>query len=60
MYCLEEGLDQKRDVAAPLAQRRQVDWEHADAVVKVLAESPINNHLLQGLEGERGCPRQRA
>ena len=37
----EEVLDQERDVLAALAQRRQVDADHVEAVVEVLAEAAL-------------------
>jgi hypothetical protein len=50
---LQERVDQHRDVGHPLAQRRQVDREGADAVVQVLAEAAVGHHRLQRLVGGR-------
>ena len=36
---IEEKIGQQADVVATVAQRRQVQLEHADAVVQVLAEA---------------------
>ena len=36
---LEEVLDQRRNLFAPLAQRRDVDADHVEPVVEVFAES---------------------
>ena len=50
-------LDQQRDVVAPVAQRRQRDREHVQAVVQVLAKAP-GLHL--GLAGRGWSRRPRA
>ena len=38
---VQEVLQQQRQVAAPLAQRRDLDVEHVEPVVEVLAEPPL-------------------
>ena len=43
----QEVLDQQRNVFAPLAQRRQGDRDHVDAVIEVLAECTARHRLLQ-------------
>ena len=41
---LQEMLGQQRNVGDALAQRRQFDVDHVDAVVEILAESPVGHH----------------
>ena len=38
---------QRGDVLGPLAQRRQLDREHREAVPEVLAEAPLRDHRVQ-------------
>ena len=40
-------MGQQRDVAGALAQRRQLDRDHVDAVVELLAELPLGDGLAQ-------------
>ena len=40
---LQEAVGQQRDVARPRAQRRQLDVDHVDAVVQVLAEAAFGD-----------------
>ena len=44
---LGEMADQPRDVVAALAQRRQHEREHVQAVVEVAAEAAVGDHLRQ-------------
>ena len=44
---LDEVLDEHRDVVAALAQRRDADRDHVEAVVQVLLEAAVGDHLLQ-------------
>ena len=46
---IEEEIDQQADVVAAVAQRRQVQLEHAEPVVQVLAEPLVADVLLQVL-----------
>ena len=43
----EEEVGQQRDVFLALAQRRQHDRQHVEAVEQVLAEVPLRDHLLE-------------
>ena len=42
---LNEMLDQKRDIAGALAQGRDMQREHVDAVIEILAERAFPDHL---------------
>src|SRR5690606_26833456 len=44
---LEEMACELHDVVAALAQRRDVDREHAEAIVEILAEAPRLDFLLE-------------
>src|ERR1043165_3927329 len=44
---LEEVVNQNRNVFATFAQRRHVDREHVDAVIKVVAETTVSHHRAQ-------------
>jgi len=44
---LEKVVDQQPDILAPLAQRRQMDPHHIEAVKQVLAELARGDRLLQ-------------
>ena len=48
--------DQRRDVLAPLAQRRHVDRHHVQPVEQVLAEPALGDLLLEILVGGREHP----
>ncbi len=43
----QEVLDQQRDVAAPLAERRQGDGHDVEPVEEVLAEAALAHHRLE-------------
>jgi hypothetical protein len=43
----EEVLQEKRDVLAPLAERRDLDRHHVQPVVEVLAKGPVSHRLFQ-------------
>ncbi len=53
---LQEKLGQQRDIVAPLAQRRQKDRDHVDAVVQVGAEFAPGHRLLEILVGGTDQP----
>ena len=42
---------QQRDILGPLVQRRQVNLDHVQAVVQILAELPLLDHLGQRAVG---------
>ena len=44
---LDEVMHEQRDVLGPLAQRRQVQREHVDAVIEILAKPAACNELLE-------------
>src|SRR5208283_2205650 len=44
---LGKMADQRRDVVAALAQGRQHQWEHVQAVVEVTAEAAVGDHRSQ-------------
>ena len=44
---LEEVLDQQRNIFAPVAQRRQIDVDDVQPVVKIFAEFLLFHHLAQ-------------
>jgi hypothetical protein len=48
-----EMLDQQRQIALAIAQRRQLDGHHKQPVVEVLAEFALLHHLLQIAVGGR-------
>ena len=50
-------LAEQRDVRAPLAQRRDVDADHVETEVEVLAEASIGDGLGQARVGRRQDPR---
>src|SRR5215213_10326578 len=50
---LEEVVDQNRNVLASLAQRRHVNRQHVDTVIKIVAETPVSNHCPQVSVGGR-------
>ena len=50
---LEEMVDQQRDVVAPLAQRRELDADDLEAMIKVLAELPLGDGVGQVAVGGR-------
>src|SRR5690606_17914791 len=52
----EEVLDQERDVALALAQRRQAHLDHVEPVVEVLAEAALPDLLQQIAVGRRDQP----
>src|SRR5450759_3631337 len=41
----DEMIDQQRDVVAPLAQRRDVDGDHVQAIVQIFLEPAVAHHL---------------
>src|SRR3989441_1228496 len=43
----DEHPDQQRDVAAPLAQRRQIHREHVEPVEQIVAERPPGDRFLE-------------
>ena len=53
---LDEVLDQERDVARALAQRRQADRHHVQAVVEILAKGAGRDLLLQIAVGRGDQP----
>ncbi|AEK62079.1 hypothetical protein CFU_2252 [Collimonas fungivorans Ter331] len=49
---LDEVRQQQRDILTPLIEARQVDADHADAVIQVFAKTALRAHLQQvGLAG---------
>jgi hypothetical protein len=42
---LRERRRRQRSVVAALPKRRNVDWEHGEPVVQILAELTVGNHL---------------
>ena len=44
---LDEVPDEQRQILEPVAQRRQLDGVNVKTVVKVLAQSPLANRLMQ-------------
>ena len=46
-------LDQRRDVVLPLAQRRQLNGDHVQPVVEILAEPPFVREPAQIDVGRR-------
>ena len=50
---LQEMESQRRDIVAALPQRRGVNREHVDPIVKILTERAIRNHRLEVLVGGR-------
>jgi len=50
---LQEMLEQQRNVLAPLAQGRQLDHDHVEAVVQILAEAALVRALAQVVLGGR-------
>ena len=53
---LEEVVGEGRDVAGPLAEGRQPDHHHVDAVVEVLAELAGGHELLERLVAGQDHP----
>src|SRR5262249_53864984 len=53
----EERFAERQDVLAPLAQRRQSDREHIEAIVEILAELPVGDRLRQIAVGGGDDPR---
>src|SRR4030067_385291 len=49
----DEVLDQQRDVVAALAQRRDDEREHVEAVVEILAKRALLHHALERAVGGR-------
>ena len=47
----QEALGEERDVAGPLAQRRQPDQERVDAIVEILAEAAFAHEVLERTVG---------
>ena len=55
--CLrDEVLDQRRDVLAPLAQRRNVDRDHVEPVEEILLEPAVGDHLPEVAVGRGDDP----
>ena len=48
---LQEVLGQQRNVGGPLAQRRQLDVDHVDAVEEVLTETAFGDRFAQVFVG---------
>ena len=44
---LHEMADEPGDVFAALAQRREHDWEHVQAIIEVVAKLAVGDHLRQ-------------
>src|SRR5260370_9034196 len=53
----DEVTRQLRDIFAPLAQRRHLDWDTAKAELQVLAEFSLRHEDLEVLVGRRDHPR---
>lgn len=43
----EEGVRKPRDIPQALSERRQDDWYHIDAIIKVGPEIPVYNSRLK-------------
>src|SRR2546428_5829903 len=43
----DEMLDQQRDILPTLTQRRQIDRDHVNTVIKVLAKAMVSDRLLK-------------
>jgi hypothetical protein len=43
----EETLSEHQQVISPVSQRRHLKNEHVDPVVEILAESSVNDRLLE-------------
>ena len=52
----QEVLDEQRDVLAPLAQRRNLDAHHVQAVEEIRAEAPVRHHRREVAMGRRDHP----
>ena len=52
-HALQQALGEQGQVFYPFAQRRQTDWEAADAVVQVFAEAAVRDHLPERFMGRR-------
>ena len=58
-------IGKEQDVLAPLAERRQMNPEHRDAIVQVFAKPPVGDRTLEvavggGNETDVGLERRRA
>ncbi len=53
---LEKVLDQERDIVAALAQRRKLDADDLEPVIKVLAKLPLGDRVGQVAVGRRDQP----
>ena len=53
---LDEVIDERRDVVAPFAQRRDLDRDHVEPVVEVLLEPAVADHLFQIAVGRGDDP----
>jgi hypothetical protein len=49
----EEVVDEERDVLAALVQRRDLDLDHAQAIVQILAEAAAGHGGLEVVVGRR-------
>ena len=56
---VEEEIDQQADVVAPVAQRRQVQLEHAEPIVQVFAELASRARRSAGPDSWRRSPARR-
>ena len=48
---IEEKIDQQRDIGAPFSKWGQVDWNHFEAIVEILAKQASLDLHLQVLVG---------
>ena len=53
----QEALCQRQDILLTLSERRQLDEEYAQAIIKVLAEPMLFYHILQIHVGGTDDPR---
>ncbi len=44
---LQKMMRQRQDVLVPVAKRRQADVQHGQAIIKVLAETPLRDFLRE-------------
>src|SRR5262245_23105962 len=53
---LDECLHQQRNVFAAFPQRRHLDWNHIEAVIKIFAECSACHHPLEICTGRGDNP----
>ena len=52
----QEVVDERQDLFAPFAQRRQMEPHHVEAVVEVFAEAAVGEELIERLVGGGNDP----